>query len=349
MTRALLQILLISCCCFVSTLAFQSSNRPRSHHTSLPNVPTKNRHSSSRLFQSSNVDPPPRRNPFRKAFQRVKALRTRIVTRFRALPTRAKRIVVAQWLVLFLACGAVGKNAYSKRAAPPPIEVPYSRFLDLVEQQKQQSVPVMDQVRISTDRIVYRLYPAAQDGEIEAQPASPPEPTKPQKQRGRSKGVLQETNPRSRQQQPFVTAYTRKVPASPELVSALRNQDIGFTAAAPARTTSALALAVRSVLISFYFVILYRLYKTVSSAGGDNKKDVPGKLATDAEITANFDEIAGMDGVKAEVMELVDTIRNPEKYAILGARAPTGLLLEGPPGTGTSPYRALTKGLPCQE
>ena len=33
-------------------------------------------------------------------------------------------------------------------------------------------------------------------------------------------------------------------------------------------------------------------------------------------------------------MELVDTLRNPKKYEILGARAPTGLLLEGPPGTG---------------
>jgi ATP-dependent Zn protease len=33
-------------------------------------------------------------------------------------------------------------------------------------------------------------------------------------------------------------------------------------------------------------------------------------------------------------MELVDTLRNPKKYEIMGARAPTGLLLEGPPGTG---------------
>jgi cell division protease FtsH len=33
-------------------------------------------------------------------------------------------------------------------------------------------------------------------------------------------------------------------------------------------------------------------------------------------------------------MELVDTLRNPEKYSLVGARAPTGLLLEGPPGTG---------------
>lgn len=33
-------------------------------------------------------------------------------------------------------------------------------------------------------------------------------------------------------------------------------------------------------------------------------------------------------------MEFVDTLRHPQKYAMLGARAPTGLLLEGPPGTG---------------
>ena len=39
-------------------------------------------------------------------------------------------------------------------------------------------------------------------------------------------------------------------------------------------------------------------------------------------------------------MELVDTLRNPDKYAILGARAPKGLLLEGPPGTGTFTFES---------
>ncbi|ACI65452.1 predicted protein, partial [Phaeodactylum tricornutum CCAP 1055/1] len=57
-------------------------------------------------------------------------------------------------------------------------------------------------------------------------------------------------------------------------------------------------------------------------------------LASSDLPMASFEEIQGIDDAKLEVMELVDTLRNPEKYAILGARAPTGLLLEGPPGTG---------------
>ena len=84
-----------------------------------------------------------------------------------------------------------------------------------------------------------------------------------------------------------------------------------------------------------YFVILFRFYKAVSGANGGGKDDTPGKLAQTTDLPmASFDEIQGIDNAKLEVMELVDTLRNPEKYAILGARAPTGLLLVGPPGTG---------------
>ena len=52
------------------------------------------------------------------------------------------------------------------------------------------------------------------------------------------------------------------------------------------------------------------------------------------ETIVRFEDIAGIDKAKFEVMEFVDTLRHPQKYAMLGARAPTGLLLEGPPGTG---------------
>jgi cell division protease FtsH len=83
--------------------------------------------------------------------------------------------------------------------------------------------------------------------------------------------------------------------------------------------------------VTLYVLLLWRLYKTIG--GGLKGGDSPGKLARMSDLPmASFDEIQGIDQAKMEVMELVDTLRNPDKYAILGARAPTGLLLEGPPG-----------------
>ena len=54
--------------------------------------------------------------------------------------------------------------------------------------------------------------------------------------------------------------------------------------------------------------------------------------ATDTGVT--FDDVAGADEEKAELQEVVDFLRNPEKYTRLGAKIPKGILLVGPPGTG---------------
>jgi cell division protease FtsH len=93
------------------------------------------------------------------------------------------------------------------------------------------------------------------------------------------------------------------------------------------------------------------MYKTM--AGGGSSKDTPGKLArqlqSDPKSMVKFEDIEGIDDAKFEVMELVDALKNPGKYAILGARAPTGLLLEGPPGTGKTMLAracAATAGVP---
>lgn len=50
--------------------------------------------------------------------------------------------------------------------------------------------------------------------------------------------------------------------------------------------------------------------------------------------SVTFDDIAGLDEVKVEVREIVDFLKNPEKYTRLGAKIPKGVLLVGPPGTG---------------
>jgi ATP-dependent metalloprotease FtsH len=54
----------------------------------------------------------------------------------------------------------------------------------------------------------------------------------------------------------------------------------------------------------------------------------------DTNVNVTFNDVAGLDGAKLEIMEIVDFLKNPKKYTDLGAKIPKGALLVGPPGTG---------------
>jgi cell division protease FtsH len=53
-----------------------------------------------------------------------------------------------------------------------------------------------------------------------------------------------------------------------------------------------------------------------------------------AQSNVKFSDVAGIEEEKAELIEIVDYLKNPEKYAAMGARTPRGVILYGPPGTG---------------
>ncbi len=53
-----------------------------------------------------------------------------------------------------------------------------------------------------------------------------------------------------------------------------------------------------------------------------------------AKVNVTFQDVAGLDEAKEEVMEVVDFLKNPKKYTSLGGKIPKGVLLVGPPGTG---------------
>ncbi|MCW5519304.1 ATP-dependent zinc metalloprotease FtsH [Aureitalea sp. L0-47] len=53
-----------------------------------------------------------------------------------------------------------------------------------------------------------------------------------------------------------------------------------------------------------------------------------------AEVKTSFKDVAGLEGAKEEVQEIVDFLKNPDKYTALGGKIPKGALLVGPPGTG---------------
>ena len=54
----------------------------------------------------------------------------------------------------------------------------------------------------------------------------------------------------------------------------------------------------------------------------------------DTKVNVTFKDVAGLEGAKEEVMEIVDFLKNPTKYSNLGGKIPKGALLVGPPGTG---------------
>jgi cell division protease FtsH len=94
-----------------------------------------------------------------------------------------------------------------------------------------------------------------------------------------------------------------------------------------------LSIGMNIVVIYFIFSILSSLLQRFKSGGmiipfKDNK------LINADEISTRFDDVAGCDEVKYELQEIVDFLKNPDKYYQAGAKVPKGVLLEGPPGTG---------------
>src|SRR5690606_15080865 len=58
------------------------------------------------------------------------------------------------------------------------------------------------------------------------------------------------------------------------------------------------------------------------------------KLLTEAHGRVTFEDVAGVDEAKEDLQEIVEFLRDPQKFQKLGGRVPRGVLLVGPPGTG---------------
>jgi cell division protease FtsH len=86
-------------------------------------------------------------------------------------------------------------------------------------------------------------------------------------------------------------------------------------------------------LIIFF---IYSLFKNMQSSGGKifDFGQSKAKLLIGRRTKVRFDDVAGIDDVKEELIEVVDFLKNPRKYRNIGARVPKGVLLVGAPGTG---------------
>ncbi|WP_261664696.1 ATP-dependent zinc metalloprotease FtsH [Deinococcus sp. Marseille-Q6407] len=131
---------------------------------------------------------------------------------------------------------------------------------------------------------------------------------------------------------------TRTLPGDPQLTfNELQRRGVKVAYQPPARVSwlSALSWLLSLVLLG---VLLYMLLRSRQMGSGDPAANAFGKSRASVvnidRVGVTFADVAGCDEAKQDLQEVVDFLRQPEKYRSLGARIPHGLLLVGPPGSG---------------
>lgn len=87
------------------------------------------------------------------------------------------------------------------------------------------------------------------------------------------------------------------------------------------------------ILIGFWFFMMNRM-QGGGKGGAMGFGKSRARMLTEAHGRVTFDDVAGIDEAKEELEEVVEFLRNPQKFSRLGGKIPKGALLEGPPGTG---------------
>ena len=122
------------------------------------------------------------------------------------------------------------------------------------------------------------------------------------------------------------------------LLALLQSEGVVINATPPSTGTSVLVTLLLSfgpaLLIVLLFVWMMRRAAGGIGGGATAFGRSRAQRVEPSEQTVNFEDVAGIDEAKEELTELVDFLKDPEKYRRLGGRIPRGVLLTGPPGTG---------------
>ena len=123
------------------------------------------------------------------------------------------------------------------------------------------------------------------------------------------------------------------------LENQLKAKNIEFGYQAPDDTIQMLSLFAMIGLplaILFFLFMMFRRTRSDLMGGGflSGFSKSPAKKFEASEKMVTFDDVAGLEGVKADLQEIVEFLKTPEKFQKLGGHVPKGVLLNGPPGTG---------------
>jgi cell division protease FtsH len=208
------------------------------------------------------------------------------------------------WLVI-LATVVVGMVLYGPLAASSNID--YSDFLKLVENKQVSKLAIMGRNRV--------------EGELKKEAENDPFVKSLKIQRGSFRTNLPDTINQVALADEWAKKYGIQVKWEEEH-GILFYQILLWT------------LPMLIVLGVFFLFLLPRMRDPLGGGFLSNYIKSPARRYEKTKGRVTFDDVADMENAKSELQEVVDFLRNPEKFQRLGAQVPKGVLLVGPPGTG---------------
>ncbi len=130
--------------------------------------------------------------------------------------------------------------------------------------------------------------------------------------------------------------YKVLTPKDDSLMGKLEKASVDLSVKKPSESAQMLGLLGSALLPLFLIIFLVILAKSIQAGGSQAMSfgKSKAKMLLDSKVKTTFKDVAGIDEEKKELEEIVDFLKNGEKYIKLGARIPKGVLLVGPPGTG---------------
>ena len=130
--------------------------------------------------------------------------------------------------------------------------------------------------------------------------------------------------------------YKVLTPYDPDIMKKLEESGAEIAVKKPSESSQIISI-IGSLLLPLLFIILLVVTAKSIQAGGSQAMSFgksKAKLMLDSKVKTTFKDVAGIDEEKKELEEIVDFLKNGDKYIKLGAKIPKGVLLIGAPGTG---------------